>query len=212
MARVVEGGTKVQSVTRSATTPACACRLDAAVGPERTGGALIWRKVFPGDIRDMVLSTSRDGGRSFGRRIWSRPITGASQPARIAAAPWASTDAAASMPPGTRKARRRARSLLRRLGRTAGASDRGAGLHTSTHLDSRPRAHGRRSRRRRWWCGEDSTAVRRRILLPLHRRRRTDLQRRPDALHGHPRRGSPTSPPPPTGASSSPGTRRSSRA
>jgi hypothetical protein len=28
--------------------------------------AIIWRKVFPGDIRDMVLSASRDGGRTFG--------------------------------------------------------------------------------------------------------------------------------------------------
>ena len=27
--------------------------------------SVLWRKVFPGDIRDMVLSGSRDGGRSF---------------------------------------------------------------------------------------------------------------------------------------------------
>src|SRR5262249_44161362 len=34
-------------------------------GPAETV-TIIWRKVFPGDIRDMVLSTSRDSGRSFG--------------------------------------------------------------------------------------------------------------------------------------------------
>jgi len=28
--------------------------------------ALTWRRVFPGDIRDMVLAVSRDGGRTFG--------------------------------------------------------------------------------------------------------------------------------------------------
>ena len=65
MARVVEGGTKVQSVTKVGDDTCVCCRLDAAVGPGETV-ALIWRKVFPGDIRDMVLSTSRDGGRSFG--------------------------------------------------------------------------------------------------------------------------------------------------
>ena len=41
------------------------CRVDAATGPGDTV-ALFWRKVFPGDIRDMVLGVSRDGGRSFG--------------------------------------------------------------------------------------------------------------------------------------------------
>jgi len=28
--------------------------------------ALTWRRVFPGDVRDMVLAISRDGGRTFG--------------------------------------------------------------------------------------------------------------------------------------------------
>lgn len=27
---------------------------------------MLWRKVFPGDVRDMVLSRSSDGGRTFG--------------------------------------------------------------------------------------------------------------------------------------------------
>jgi hypothetical protein len=39
--------------------------VDAGVGP---GGvvALAWRRVFPDDVRDMVLAVSRDGGRTFG--------------------------------------------------------------------------------------------------------------------------------------------------
>jgi hypothetical protein len=38
--------------------------MGVAAGPVETV-AVLWRKVFPGDIRDMVLGLSRDGGRSF---------------------------------------------------------------------------------------------------------------------------------------------------
>lgn len=65
LARVVDGGTRVDSITRVGEDTCVCCRVDAATGPGDSV-ALIWRKVFPGDIRDMVLSTSRDGGRSFG--------------------------------------------------------------------------------------------------------------------------------------------------
>ena len=65
LARVVEGGARVESVTKVGDDTCVCCRVDAATGPGEAV-ALLWRKVFPGDIRDMVLSTSHDGGRSFG--------------------------------------------------------------------------------------------------------------------------------------------------
>ena len=65
MARVVDAGTRVDGIATVGDDTCVCCRVDAAAGPGETV-ALIWRKVFPGDIRDMVLSTSRDGGRSFG--------------------------------------------------------------------------------------------------------------------------------------------------
>jgi len=64
LARVVDAGTRVEGVVKVGDDTCVCCRLDAATGPAETV-ALIWRKVFPGDIRDMVLSTSRDGGKSF---------------------------------------------------------------------------------------------------------------------------------------------------
>ena len=49
--------------------------------------AVLWRKVFPGDIRDMVLGLSRDGGARAARaRGWT--MAGRSPPARIAGARW----------------------------------------------------------------------------------------------------------------------------
>ena len=65
LARVVDGGTRVDRITRVGEDTCVCCRVDAAAGPGKTV-AIIWRKVFPGDIRDMVLSASRDGGRTFG--------------------------------------------------------------------------------------------------------------------------------------------------
>src|SRR5262249_19809369 len=62
--RVVGGGPRVEGVVRVGDATCVCCRLAAAPGPAETV-ALIWRKVFPGDIRDMVLSTSRNGGKSF---------------------------------------------------------------------------------------------------------------------------------------------------
>jgi hypothetical protein len=65
VARVVEGGTRVESIRKVGDDTCVCCRVDAASGPRDTV-ALAWRRVFPGDIRDMVLAVSRDGGRTFG--------------------------------------------------------------------------------------------------------------------------------------------------
>src|SRR5262249_22360782 len=64
LARVVEQGTRVDGITQVGDDVCVCCRVDAATGPGDMV-ALIWRKVFPGDIRDMVFGISRDGGRSF---------------------------------------------------------------------------------------------------------------------------------------------------
>jgi hypothetical protein len=65
VARVVERGTRVDGIMKVGDDACVCCRVDAAAGPGDSV-ALFWRKVFPGDIRDMVLGISRDGGRSFG--------------------------------------------------------------------------------------------------------------------------------------------------
>jgi hypothetical protein len=65
VARVLDRGTRVSETRRLDTGETCVCcRVDVAAGPgERV--AVLWRKVFPDNVRDMVLATSRDGGRSF---------------------------------------------------------------------------------------------------------------------------------------------------
>ena len=65
VARVVERGTRVERTRKVGDDTCVCCRVDAAAGPRDTV-ALTWRRVFPGDIRDMVMAVSRDGGRSFG--------------------------------------------------------------------------------------------------------------------------------------------------
>jgi hypothetical protein len=65
VARVTDKGSKLASVTRLPAGETCVCcRVSVSAGPG-DAAAVLWRKVFPGDIRDMVLSTSTDGGRSF---------------------------------------------------------------------------------------------------------------------------------------------------
>jgi hypothetical protein len=59
VARVTEQGTRVEGIRKVGDT--CVCRVDAAAGAGNTV-ALTWRLVFPGDVRDMVLAVSRDGG------------------------------------------------------------------------------------------------------------------------------------------------------
>jgi hypothetical protein len=63
-ARVDERGRMVRAATTVGDAVCVCCRVDVASGPPGTV-ALTWRKVFPGDVRDMVLSVSRDGGDSF---------------------------------------------------------------------------------------------------------------------------------------------------
>jgi hypothetical protein len=65
LARVTERGSRVEGVTRLEAGETCVCcRVSVSAGPGPQA-AVMWRKVFPGDVRDMVLSTSADGGRSF---------------------------------------------------------------------------------------------------------------------------------------------------
>ena len=42
---------------------------ESGSGKSLTTLAILWRKVFPGDVRDMVLARSRDGGRTDGRLL-----------------------------------------------------------------------------------------------------------------------------------------------
>jgi hypothetical protein len=65
LARVGERGSRVDSVAALPGGETCVCcRVSVSAGPGPQA-AVLWRKVFPGDLRDMVLSTSADGGRSF---------------------------------------------------------------------------------------------------------------------------------------------------
>jgi len=65
LARVADRGSRVENVAPLPAGETCVCcrvSVSAGPGPEV---AVLWRKVFPGDLRDMVLSPSSDGGRSF---------------------------------------------------------------------------------------------------------------------------------------------------
>jgi hypothetical protein len=66
VARVVDRGARVAETLRLDTGETCVCcRIDATAGPGDSV-AVLWRKVFPDNVRDMVLAASRDGGRTFG--------------------------------------------------------------------------------------------------------------------------------------------------
>lgn len=64
LARIGERGTRVDRRVKLDSDTCVCCQVDVATGPGDTLGVL-WRKVFPGDIRDMVLASSRDGAGSF---------------------------------------------------------------------------------------------------------------------------------------------------
>jgi hypothetical protein len=65
VARVIERGSRLAGVTRLPAGETCVCcRVSVAAGPGEAA-AVLWRKVFAGDVRDMVLSPSADGGRTF---------------------------------------------------------------------------------------------------------------------------------------------------
>lgn len=65
VARVLERGGRLDRVTQLPAGETCVCcRVSVAAGPGEAA-AVLWRKVFAGDVRDMVLSRSADGGRTF---------------------------------------------------------------------------------------------------------------------------------------------------
>jgi hypothetical protein len=65
VARVVDRGARLERVARLEGGETCVCcRVSVSAGPGEAA-AVLWRKVFPGDVRDMVLSRSSDGGRTF---------------------------------------------------------------------------------------------------------------------------------------------------
>jgi hypothetical protein len=65
LARLADRGRRVEYVVKLDASETCVCcRLDLAAGDGVV--AALWRRVFPGNVRDMVLGASRDGGRSFG--------------------------------------------------------------------------------------------------------------------------------------------------
>jgi hypothetical protein len=66
VSRVAERGTRAGDPSRLDTGETCVCcRIDVAAGPG-DGVAVLWRKIFADNVRDMVLAASRDGGRTFG--------------------------------------------------------------------------------------------------------------------------------------------------
>jgi hypothetical protein len=64
VARVLDEGMRPEPSTRLGDDTCVCCRVAVGRGPA-DAVAVLWRKVFPGDVRDMVLGVSRDGGRSF---------------------------------------------------------------------------------------------------------------------------------------------------
>jgi hypothetical protein len=64
LARITERGGRVDGTVRIDGDTCVCCRVDVATSRDTV--ALAWRKVFSGDVRDMVLGLSRDGGRTFG--------------------------------------------------------------------------------------------------------------------------------------------------
>jgi len=65
VARVSERGARLERVSRLDGGETCVCcRVSVASGASERA-AVLWRKVFPGDLRDMVVSRSNDGGRTF---------------------------------------------------------------------------------------------------------------------------------------------------
>jgi hypothetical protein len=64
LARVSDRGRRVDSAAVLDNDETCVCcRISVATAtPDRV--AVLWRKVLPGDIRDMVLARSADGGRT----------------------------------------------------------------------------------------------------------------------------------------------------
>jgi hypothetical protein len=65
LARIADGGRRVERARSLDTEETCVCCRVALAAAKPEAVMVFWRKVFPGDIRDMVLARSRDGGRTF---------------------------------------------------------------------------------------------------------------------------------------------------
>lgn len=64
LARITQRGTLVDSLVQLDSATCVCCRVDVTTAPQNVVAAT-WRKVFPGNFRDMVVSLSHDGGRAF---------------------------------------------------------------------------------------------------------------------------------------------------
>ena len=64
LARVADGGRRVERTLRLDTGETCVCCRVGVAAAKPKLVPVVWRKVFPGDVRDMVLARSRDGGRT----------------------------------------------------------------------------------------------------------------------------------------------------
>ena len=65
LARIADGGRRVEQTRSLDTEETCVCCRVALAAAKPDVVTVFWRKVFPGDVRDMVLARSRDGGRTF---------------------------------------------------------------------------------------------------------------------------------------------------
>ena len=64
LAHIGQRGSRVDRVARLDSDTCVCCRVDVTTGPQDTV-AVLWRKVFPGNLREMVLGFSRDSGHTF---------------------------------------------------------------------------------------------------------------------------------------------------
>ena len=64
LARVIDRGSRVEAVVKLDDDETCVCCRIALASAKPDALAILWRKVFSGDVRDMVLARSRDGGRT----------------------------------------------------------------------------------------------------------------------------------------------------
>jgi hypothetical protein len=64
VARVGERGSKVVSTTQVGTKTCVCCRVAVGAGGDRRA-AVLWRKDYPGKVRDMVLALSADDAATF---------------------------------------------------------------------------------------------------------------------------------------------------
>ena len=65
VARVIDRGSRVEKITVVDVDETCVCCRVALTASKPDLVTVFWRKVFAGDVRDMVLARSADGGRTF---------------------------------------------------------------------------------------------------------------------------------------------------